>query len=65
MGVWRITVVNKELLSSMLGGRTRSNLRRSRHPIYVEAALSQAARQQRRAKQQLRNERIRLSKRTK
>jgi hypothetical protein len=44
------------LLSNMLGGRIRNNLRQAGHSIYVDVVLNAEERQQRKAMQQLRRD---------
>ena len=56
MCLWEVTLKEADLLSNMLGGRIRSNLRQAGHSIYVDAMLSAEERQQRKAMQQLRRE---------
>ena len=56
MCLWEVTLASADLLSNMLGGRIRSNLRRGGHSIYVDHALNEEERQQRKALQQRRRE---------
>lgn len=54
LALWRLTVCDASLVATMLGGRTRGNLRRQSLPVYVEAVLSDEERQQRKALQAVR-----------
>lgn len=54
LALWRLTVCDASLVPTMLGGRTRGNLRRQSLPVYVEAELSDEERQQRKALQAVR-----------
>jgi peptidoglycan hydrolase CwlO-like protein len=56
MCLWEVTLKDADLLSNMLGGRIRSNLRQAGHSIYVDVVLNAEERQQRKAMQQLRRE---------
>jgi hypothetical protein len=56
MCLWEVTLKDADLLSNMLGGRIRGNLRQAGHSIYVDAMLNAEERQQRKAMQQLRRE---------
>ena len=56
LALWRLTVCDASLVATMLGGRTRGNLRRRSLPVYVEAVLSDEERQQRKALQAVRRQ---------
>jgi hypothetical protein len=56
MCLWEVSLKDADLLSNMLGGRIRSNLRQAGHSIYVDVVLNAEERQQRKAMQQLRRE---------